>query len=43
MKFCRFIIDNPGKVIEFYDIDKKKLGEGSYGFVQKCVNKATGS
>jgi len=37
-----FIIDNPGKITEFYDIDKKKLGEGSYGAVSKCTNKATG-
>jgi calcium-dependent protein kinase len=37
-----FIIDNPGKITEFYDIDKKKLGEGSYGTVSKCVSKGTG-
>merc|ERR1719174_617870 len=37
-----FIIDNSGKITEFYDIDKKKLGEGSYGTVSKCTNKATG-
>jgi len=37
-----FIIDNSGKITEFYDIDKKKLGEGSYGAVSKCTNKATG-
>lgn len=37
-----FIIDNPGKITEFYDIDKKKLGEGSYGAVSKCTNKSTG-
>lgn len=36
-----FIIDNPGKIIEFYDMDKKKLGEGSYGYVCKGTNKAT--
>jgi calcium-dependent protein kinase len=36
------IIDNPGKITEFYDIDKKKLGEGSYGTVCKCSNKSTG-
>merc|ERR1719214_525170 len=38
----KFIIDNPGKITEFYDIDKKKLGEGSYGAVSKCSNKSTG-
>jgi len=37
-----FIIDNPGKITEFWDIDKKKLGEGSYGAVSKCTNKSTG-
>mmetsp|Transcript_32416 Transcript_32416/g.51679 ORF Transcript_32416/g.51679 Transcript_32416/m.51679 type:complete len:504 (+) Transcript_32416:59-1570(+) len=37
-----FIIDNPGKITDFYDIDKKKLGEGSYGSVSKCTNKSTG-
>mmetsp|Transcript_62086 Transcript_62086/g.114378 ORF Transcript_62086/g.114378 Transcript_62086/m.114378 type:complete len:501 (-) Transcript_62086:57-1559(-) len=37
-----FIIDNPGKIQDFYDIDKKKLGEGSYGSVSKCTNKSTG-
>jgi len=34
-------IDNPGKIEDFYSIDKKKLGEGSYGSVSKCTNKAT--
>jgi len=37
------IIDNPGKLTEFYDIDKKKLGEGSYGTVSKCKNKGSGA
>jgi calcium-dependent protein kinase len=27
---------------EFYVVDKKKLGEGSYGAVSKCTNKSTG-
>lgn len=36
------IIDNPGKITEFWNIDKKKLGEGSYGSVSKCTNKSTG-
>jgi calcium-dependent protein kinase len=39
----RFIIDNPGKIQEFYDMDKKKLGEGSYGSVCKGTNKSTGA
>mmetsp|Transcript_104625 Transcript_104625/g.272323 ORF Transcript_104625/g.272323 Transcript_104625/m.272323 type:complete len:495 (+) Transcript_104625:75-1559(+) len=40
---ARFIIDNPGKVQDFYDLDKKKLGEGSYGSVSKAKNKASGA
>jgi len=39
---ANMVIDNPGVITEFYDIDKKKLGEGSYGAVMKCNNKATG-
>jgi len=42
LKHSGFIIDNPGKITEFWDIDKKKLGEGSYGAVSKCINKTTG-
>jgi len=37
----QFIVDNPGKVMEFYEIEKKKLGEGSYGSVSKAKNKST--
>lgn len=29
-----------GKIQQFYDIDKKKIGEGSYGSVCKARNKA---
>jgi calcium-dependent protein kinase len=36
-------MDNPGKILDFYDMDKKKLGEGSYGSVCKGKNKNTGS
>merc|ERR1719159_250133 len=42
LKHSNFIVDNGGKITEFYDIDKKKLGEGSYGAVSKCTSKATG-
>jgi len=38
-----FIIDNQGKISDFYDLDKKKLGEGSYGSVFKAKNKGTGA
>jgi len=37
------IVDNPGKLTEYYDVDKKKLGEGSYGTVSKCKNKGSGA
>eukprot|EP00746_Dinoflagellata_sp_MGD_P158862 gnl/MRDRNA2_/MRDRNA2_86576_c0_seq11.p1 gnl/MRDRNA2_/MRDRNA2_86576_c0~~gnl/MRDRNA2_/MRDRNA2_86576_c0_seq11.p1 ORF type:complete len:502 (+),score=115.79 gnl/MRDRNA2_/MRDRNA2_86576_c0_seq11:88-1593(+) len=42
IEHAKFIIDNPGKLHEFYDVDKKKMGEGSYGAVSKCTNKSTG-
>ncbi|CAE8617759.1 unnamed protein product, partial [Polarella glacialis] len=32
-----------GKVSDFYNVDKKKLGEGSYGSVSKASNKDTGA
>jgi len=36
------VVDNGGKKIhDSYDVDKKKLGEGSYGTVSICTNKAT--
>jgi len=38
----QLIADNNGKIQDFYDIDKKKLGEGSYGSVSKAKNKSTG-
>jgi len=38
---AQFIVDNTGKITDSYDIDKKKLGEGSYGTVSKCTNKFT--
>jgi len=36
-----FIIDNQGKITDFYDLEKKKIGEGSYGSVCKAKNKST--
>merc|ERR1719343_1469717 len=36
-------MDNTGKIHDFYDMDKKKLGEGSYGSVCKAKNKSSGS
>eukprot|EP00442_Polarella_glacialis_P009015 CAMPEP_0115076298 /NCGR_PEP_ID=MMETSP0227-20121206/16353_1 /TAXON_ID=89957 /ORGANISM="Polarella glacialis, Strain CCMP 1383" /LENGTH=501 /DNA_ID=CAMNT_0002463431 /DNA_START=159 /DNA_END=1664 /DNA_ORIENTATION=+ len=40
---AQFIIDNTGKITDFYTLDKKKLGEGSYGSVCKAKNKSTGA
>mmetsp|Transcript_7809 Transcript_7809/g.21329 ORF Transcript_7809/g.21329 Transcript_7809/m.21329 type:complete len:499 (-) Transcript_7809:50-1546(-) len=36
-----FIMDNSGKILESYDLDKRKLGEGSYGSVSKGKCKRT--
>jgi len=41
MNHAKFILDNPGKILDFYEMDKKKLGEGSYGSVCKGKNKST--
>eukprot|EP00408_Alexandrium_pacificum_P021554 CAMPEP_0171199366 /NCGR_PEP_ID=MMETSP0790-20130122/23427_1 /TAXON_ID=2925 /ORGANISM="Alexandrium catenella, Strain OF101" /LENGTH=585 /DNA_ID=CAMNT_0011664711 /DNA_START=16 /DNA_END=1774 /DNA_ORIENTATION=- len=38
-----FITENNGKVTDSYDVEKAKLGQGSYGSVSKCVNKSTSS
>jgi calcium-dependent protein kinase len=39
----QFIMDNTGKISEFYQIEKKKLGEGSYGSVSRAKNLSTGA
>lgn len=41
LRHCGIIGHNPGKVIDFYDVENKKIGEGSYGSVRKCTSKAT--
>mmetsp|Transcript_3923 Transcript_3923/g.10908 ORF Transcript_3923/g.10908 Transcript_3923/m.10908 type:complete len:507 (+) Transcript_3923:86-1606(+) len=38
---AQFIMDNPGKIADFYELDRKKLGEGSYGSVCKAKKKDT--
>jgi len=38
-----FIVDNLGKIDECYQIEPKKLGQGSYGSVFKATQKATGT
>eukprot|EP00437_Effrenium_voratum_P005556 CAMPEP_0181423470 /NCGR_PEP_ID=MMETSP1110-20121109/14144_1 /TAXON_ID=174948 /ORGANISM="Symbiodinium sp., Strain CCMP421" /LENGTH=501 /DNA_ID=CAMNT_0023546595 /DNA_START=65 /DNA_END=1570 /DNA_ORIENTATION=- len=39
--YAQFIIENTGKITEHYQLDKKKLGEGSYGSVTKATNIST--
>ncbi len=36
-----FIFDNKGKVTDTYQVDNKKLGQGTYGSVSKATQKAT--
>jgi calcium-dependent protein kinase len=40
---AQFIMDNGGKIQEFYNMEKKKLGEGSYGSVCRAKNLSTGA
>jgi calcium-dependent protein kinase len=40
---AQFIMDNAGKIQDFYQVEKKKLGEGSYGSVSKAKNLSTGA
>lgn len=35
-------MDNPGKLTDFYDVDKKKLGEGHIATVKKAKHKSSG-
>jgi calcium-dependent protein kinase len=39
----QFILDKPGRIQDSYTLDKKKLGEGTYGSVCKGTHKATGA
>jgi len=39
--YAQFIIENTGKIADHYQLDKKKLGEGSYGSVSKATNIST--
>eukprot|EP00928_Gymnodinium_smaydae_P013440 TRINITY_DN148_c1_g1_i1.p1 TRINITY_DN148_c1_g1~~TRINITY_DN148_c1_g1_i1.p1 ORF type:complete len:491 (+),score=134.24 TRINITY_DN148_c1_g1_i1:120-1592(+) len=36
---ANFIADNPGRIEQFYKLDRKKLGEGSFGSVCKATEK----
>ncbi|CAK0828672.1 unnamed protein product [Prorocentrum cordatum] len=38
---AQFILDKPGRIQDVYDMESKKLGEGSYGSVSKGVHKST--
>ncbi|CAK0839699.1 unnamed protein product, partial [Prorocentrum cordatum] len=37
----QFILDRPGRIQDTYSMDKKKLGEGTYGSVCRSTHKAT--
>jgi len=37
-----FILESNGKLTDSYELERNKLGEGSYGSVRKAKNKATG-
>mmetsp|Transcript_13491 Transcript_13491/g.35657 ORF Transcript_13491/g.35657 Transcript_13491/m.35657 type:complete len:497 (-) Transcript_13491:494-1984(-) len=43
MGHAQFIRSNEGKIVDLYDMEKKKLGEGSYGSVCKAKSKGTGT
>ena len=36
-----WIFDNKGKVTDMYDVESKKLGQGTYGSVSKATHKET--
>eukprot|EP00386_Alphamonas_edax_P013436 GDKI01041499.1.p1 GENE.GDKI01041499.1~~GDKI01041499.1.p1 ORF type:complete len:517 (+),score=140.52 GDKI01041499.1:243-1793(+) len=36
-----FILENTGKLKDLYDVESKKLGQGTYGSVSKGTNKST--
>ncbi|EER11618.1 Calcium-dependent protein kinase, putative [Perkinsus marinus ATCC 50983] len=38
---ANFIVDNTGTLTDFYELEGKKLGQGSYGSVSKAINKST--
>jgi len=39
-----YVMTNNGvKVTDTYDVDKKKLGQGSYGSVSQCISKSSGA
>jgi len=39
---AQFILDNPARIQDVYNMEQKRLGEGSYGSVSKGVHKSTG-
>lgn len=38
-----FVVANPGKLEDFYDVDTKTLGTGTYGSVARAVKKSSGA
>jgi len=39
---AQFILDKPGRIQDVYSMERKKLGEGTYGSVCRGTHKATG-
>jgi len=39
---AQFILDRPGRIQDVYNMEKRQIGEGSYGTVCKGVHKSTG-
>jgi calcium-dependent protein kinase len=39
---AQFILDRPGRIQDVYNMEQKRIGEGSYGSVSKGVHKSTG-
>jgi calcium-dependent protein kinase len=39
---AQFILDRPGRIQDVYNMERKQIGEGSYGSVSKGLHKSTG-
>eukprot|EP00929_Paragymnodinium_shiwhaense_P049376 TRINITY_DN2490_c0_g1_i1.p1 TRINITY_DN2490_c0_g1~~TRINITY_DN2490_c0_g1_i1.p1 ORF type:complete len:891 (-),score=205.68 TRINITY_DN2490_c0_g1_i1:137-2809(-) len=43
MGHAMYIIDNPGKINDFYFVEKERIGEGSFARITKAWNRSTGA